>query len=311
MRSYRKAAIWAVVSTYFLIFIGGLVRVSGAGLGCPDWPKCFGRWIPPLNAAQLPPGFDPASFNFVLAWIEYFNRLVGVFVGLAILATAILALIYFKKNMAVLLPSLCAAVLVAYQGWQGSRVVSSTLEPIIVTVHMLLALLIVSLLIFAALQAFFADRGGLKTGVFPSAIPKLLLTAWGVSIIAVLLGSQVRQAIETAIKEFPLLFKSDLIQQIGIIDDLHMFFGLVTALVTFYAMWLILKKSHAVSMLIRQAAWAAAVLAVLQIAIGFVMLMIGPVDLIQLLHLWLASLLVGLLLLLYVFIRKGGESVHE
>jgi len=87
----------AAVVTYLLIFTGGLVRVSGSGLGCPDWPKCFGRWIPPTSVSQLPPDWDPAQFNFTLAWIEYLNRLFGVFTGLIILVAAILAVKHFAK----------------------------------------------------------------------------------------------------------------------------------------------------------------------------------------------------------------------
>ncbi len=75
MKRFRHLALFATFATYFAIFMGGLVRVSGAGLGCPDWPKCFGRWFPPTSLSQLPPEIDPSLFNLTLAWIEYINRL--------------------------------------------------------------------------------------------------------------------------------------------------------------------------------------------------------------------------------------------
>ena len=73
MKLFQFFAYLSTGMTYLLIFIGGLVRVSGAGMGCPDWPKCFDRWIPPTNIDQLPEHIDPSKFNIVLAWIEYSN----------------------------------------------------------------------------------------------------------------------------------------------------------------------------------------------------------------------------------------------
>jgi heme A synthase len=78
--------------------VGGLVRASGAGLGCPDWPRCFGSWIPPLSAADLPARFDPALFKPTLMWTEYLNRLLGMTVGLMILATTISAWRHHRRE---------------------------------------------------------------------------------------------------------------------------------------------------------------------------------------------------------------------
>ena len=92
MKPFRTFAYLSTGLTYLLIFIGGLVRVAGAGMGCPDWPKCFGRWIPPTSLDQLPVYIDPAQFNIVLAWIEYCNRVFGTLVGVTITITLILGL---------------------------------------------------------------------------------------------------------------------------------------------------------------------------------------------------------------------------
>src|SRR5262245_59139243 len=71
--SFQRLALWTTATTYFLILVGGLVRASGAGLGCPDWPRCFGAWVPPASAAELPPQFDASLFNPTLMWTEYLN----------------------------------------------------------------------------------------------------------------------------------------------------------------------------------------------------------------------------------------------
>ena len=74
---FFQSAVVSTILSYLLIFVGGLVRVSGSGMGCPDWPRCFGRWIPPTNIDQIPSYIDATSFNIVLAWIEYGNRSSG------------------------------------------------------------------------------------------------------------------------------------------------------------------------------------------------------------------------------------------
>ncbi len=306
MRLYKRFALLSVFATYFLIFMGGLVRVSGAGLGCPDWPKCFGRWIPPLSIQQLPPEFDPATFNFTLAWIEYINRLVGVVIGLLILVTAILALAFFRKKLSVLVPSLLAALLVAYQGWQGSQVVASELEPYIVSIHMGIAFVIISLLIYAALSAQFHLYPDAKIGDFPSHTFSFVLLVWLSSIAQVVLGTQVRGAIEMAVREYPLLFGTELLEQVGAIETIHMSTGILVVLAVLVLAWFILTRARNLDIFVKQSTWGLIAVGVLQFLIGHFLILIGLPELVQLLHLWLASLLVGLLLMLLVSVRNGG-----
>ena len=164
---FRSAFISTILS-YLLIFVGGLVRVSGSGLGCPDWPKCFGRWVPPTSIEQIPAHIDPTAFNIVLAWIEYGNRMLGVIVGISILLMTIIAVIYFKKNSKILLSSLLSLFLVIANGGLGAIVVSSVLNPFIVSLHMILALFLVSVLSYATIESYKLINTQKFTGIFLS-----------------------------------------------------------------------------------------------------------------------------------------------
>src|SRR5687768_2016972 len=127
MRGFRKLTIGTLIAVYILILVGGVVRSTGSGMGCPDWPKCFGNWVPPQSVRDLPQNYKEiyadhrdkknkkfakylqviglndtankllndesvrheADFNPVKTWIEYFNRITGVLIGFFIIALAI------------------------------------------------------------------------------------------------------------------------------------------------------------------------------------------------------------------------------
>jgi len=309
MINFRRFAFMTTIATYLLIFIGGLVRVSGAGLGCPDWPKCFGRWIPPVSASQLPSGMDPSTFNFTLAWIEYFNRLVGVTVGILILITAILAIKYYARVKSVWIPAWAAAILTAYQGWQGSQVVSSKLEPIIVSAHLIIALIIVSLLIYSTLKAYSIERGSPEKRVLPPKLKIEIIILWIAAIIQILLGTQVRSAVEILSKQFPLTPDSDIIGMVGGEGHVHLVLGILIIGFAIHLARIILKESDNITSLARQSVYAITILMIAQLVLGFVLYVIGMPALIQVFHLWVASLFIGMLLILYFEVKwlSGGE----
>jgi cytochrome c oxidase assembly protein subunit 15 len=123
-------------------------------MGCPDWPRCFGRWIPPTNVDQIPSHIDPTSFNIVLAWIEYGNRSLGVIVGFSIIILNVIAIYYFRKELKLLVSAILSLILVGVNGGLGALVVSSVLDPFLVSLHMILALILVSVLSYACIESY-------------------------------------------------------------------------------------------------------------------------------------------------------------
>ncbi len=153
LSSFQRLTLWTTAITYFLIFVGGLVQASGAGLGCPDWPRCFGGWVPPMSVADLPPQFDPSQFNPTLMWTEYLNRVLGMAVGLFILATVVSAWRHHRREPRILRTSIAALLLTGFQGWLGGRVVAHELAAWIVTVHLIVALVIVQMLLYVTVRS--------------------------------------------------------------------------------------------------------------------------------------------------------------
>lgn len=209
-------AIAACLALTVLIFVGAIVRASGAGMGCPDWPKCWGCLIPPTSADQIDPdrldiekyrskakqfGIDPetitkesvvASFNPVHTWTEYINRLTTIPLG--VLTLAVFALSFTKKNRkpGVMIASSVALLLLGINGWMGAQIVHSGLKPGIITIHMALAITMLCTLVFIVWRAAESPwrltisngHGGLK---------KMALFLFVLVLTEGVLGSQIRE----------------------------------------------------------------------------------------------------------------------
>jgi cytochrome c oxidase assembly protein subunit 15 len=303
MRSIRRFAFVSTLFTYLVIFTGGLVRVSGAGLGCPDWPRCFGRWIPPLSYSQLPPQFDPDQVNLVLAWIEYTNRLLGMTLGILIVITAVLAIVHFRKVAKILLPSLAAGILVAILGWQGGQVVESHLEPMAVSLHLFIALLLVSLMTYVTQQSYYQEFPQADRGEYPRGTRGWVGLLWILAIIQVVLGALLRGGLELAARDYPLDANAELLARVGSLIFIHPLLGAVVVLTTWVVGFRLLAVSRAVG-LVRQGIWWAMLLMLAQLLIGLGLLAIGTPPLLQVFHLWIAALFIGDLLLVFTAVRR-------
>lgn len=308
MNRFTRFSFAATAATYILIFVGGLVRVSGAGLGCPDWPKCFGRWIPPTDISQIPANIDPSQFNFALAWIEYINRLIGMTVGLLIGATAIWALIAYRKHLRVVISSGLAGILVAYQGWQGSHIIESQLDSTIVSIHMGLAFIIAMLMMYTTQQAYYIHRQA--SGEISGETKKLRLLVAGlaiVSMVQVISGAMLREALEWAALAFPLLSDAEVLTKIGSVQYVHTVIGIAVVLLTWKIGSMILNSIPTRTSAVGQATIAAMVTASLQLVVGPVTIMFGAPQLMQLIHLVLSALFMGILVLMFSGLKYSEE----
>jgi cytochrome c oxidase assembly protein subunit 15 len=288
LSSFQRIALWTIAATYFLILVGGLVRASGAGLGCPDWPRCFGSWIPPASAAQLPPHFDPFLFNPTLMWTEYFNRLLGVTVGFLILATVVSAWRHYRHEPQILWTAVVALLLTGFQAWLGGRVVANNLAAWIVTIHLVCALVIVQLLLYATVRAWKAAEPG---------SPFLLVLIF-VTLIQIGFGTQVRGSIDVAVDSG--VARAGALASVGLFDHLHRTAAMAVFAGSFLIVVWLRKRIPRERTMIRWA-YIIAGLATLQVALGVGMAYVSLEPAIQVAHLMIASLLLGAETVLFLF----------
>lgn len=261
MRAFRRLAVSTLAAVYVLILVGGVVRSTGSGMGCPDWPKCFGSWVPPTSVEDLPGNYKEiysqyrheknikfarylraiglsdtadklladksvlieADFNPTKTMVEYFNRLVGVTIGFLIFAVFVASLKYRKTQPRVTTLAFATFVMVGFQGWIGSFVVSSNLTPWTITVHMFLALVIVAMLVY--IIRWSSDDGTVAS--YSPVIKWWLIACIVVSLVQILLGTQVREAIDRVAAIAP---RNQWIELIGGEFLLHRSFSWIVAI---------------------------------------------------------------------------------
>lgn len=287
LNRYQKTAIATIGITIVLITIGAIVRVSGAGLGCPDWPRCFGRWIPPVSPSQLPAGYNKALFNPVRTWTEYINRLFGLFTGFMILLIAYFSIPYRKKRPSVFYSSLAALILVIFQGWLGGVVVESSLKGWIVTTHLMVAFGILAILIYAILKASSESinvelmAGSNRLRLAWIGIGLLILT-----LIQIILGARVRSIIDTIRYTIP---PSEWLAHTGSVNDYHQGFAWVVFLAGMYLLYHF--KDYPAKSLLKRTATAIIAMLFFQMIVGMALVFYKVPPALQILHLTNAALL--------------------
>ncbi|WP_431158709.1 COX15/CtaA family protein [Winogradskyella poriferorum] len=237
-RRYRRTVKIALVLVYLVICAGAVVRMTGSGMGCPDWPKCFGYYIPPTDISDLQfkanfeykkgiviivdealqvakadfksgnkldlsnwepyTAHDYAIFNPRHTWVEYINRLIGALSGLPILIFTIMSIWLWKDRKRFLMLSIITVFAMAFQAWLGKTVVDSNLAPYKITIHMVMALVIVAILLYL----IFNSRSEFKLKTSDALFKNILIVAIILTLVQIVLGTQVRQFVDIQNKLF-------------------------------------------------------------------------------------------------------------
>ena len=314
---FRRIGTLTIFAVYFLILVGGIVRASGAGMGCPDWPTCFGQLIPPTDESQLPSnyheiyaerGYANTDFNPVKTWTEYLNRLTGVTIGFMIILTAWFSRIYLKSDKAVFYLSLSVLFLVGFQGWLGSQVVASNLHPFMITLHMLLAMFIVALLIYAIARSQREFISQINTSGIVVRFKPVLLIAMAMTLIQVSMGTQVREAVDVIANNHGYIERQFWRDDFPMIFYLHRSFSALILLTNAWLTWKLFRSvNHNLFLLL-----AISLISLVSIAIlaGISMDRLGMPPVAQPIHLLMANLIFGVQFLIFICLRYSTQNSH-
>jgi cytochrome c oxidase assembly protein subunit 15 len=313
---FRRLGLWTICAVYFVIFVGSSVRASGAGMGCPDWPTCFGQWIPPTDVSQLPVnyheiyaqrGYQNTDFNPLKTWTEYANRLVGVTIGGLVLLTAWSSRLYLNADRRIFYLAMTVLGLVGFQAWLGSAVVASNLKPLIITLHMLLAMVIVMLLIYAISRSQRQILGQFDFNRLPSSAYTMINVLIGMTLLQIAMGTQVREAVDFLSQAFHGADRQHWRDNFPIIFYVHRSFS---SLILFSNLWLSWRIYSAIEagQPLRRAAVGLSAAIITAILAGVVLDRLEVPPFAQPIHLLMANLILGQQFFILLCFRAARQN---
>ncbi len=317
-----------IIVLFLVIAAGGIVRSTGSGMGCPDWPKCFNRILPPTDVSQLPAGYEELyiegrqkknirfakivdffgytemadkirhdesilvheEFNAAKTWTEYLNRVVGVVAGFCLLFSAIFSFAYIKSKPSIFVWSVLNVFVVIVQAWLGSIVVSTNLMPWIITVHMLLALLIVGISIYTFFKATTLRNRTILINRDWKGMKLLAFVSLALMIVQVVFGTSVRETVDHLNDQG--IARQDWIAQMGESYTVHRILAYCSLGVTVILFFLIKNRFSSLTLQSKYA-WIVLILIGIQMLSGIVLARFNVPAFAQTTHLVVASLLFG------------------
>lgn len=338
---FRTIVITSIVFIYLIIIAGAVVRMTGSGMGCPDWPKCFGYYIPPTSETQIqwqpnkeyqegtiviiqsalsvstkdfisaevyqPTNWeaytkhDYAKFNVWHTWIEYINRLVTIFSGIPILLMFFISFTFWKEKKLITVLATLTIIAMFFQAWLGKVVVDSNLLPIRITIHMVVAFIILAILLY--ILYLIKDR--FSSYQYNTTFKAILLFSVTLTLIQVALGTQVRQYVDEQIKILGGFAKSVWLHAPTVNFYIHRSFSIIIVVINAWLFW----QHKKLQLKLSKMNWVLILIA-LEVFTGILMYYFDFPFLSQPLHLVFSSLLFGVqfYILLEVFKNKTCQS---
>jgi cytochrome c oxidase assembly protein subunit 15 len=330
-----------IIATLVVILAGGIVRSTGSGMGCPDWPKCFDQYIPPTSASQLPADYETKyiegrkkknekfakylesmgrhkladslrkdksilvheEFKAGKTWTEYINRLTGAILGIFLLLTAIFSFAYKKSAKRIIVLSWLNIIVVGYQAWLGSIVVSTNLTQWVITVHMLLALVILGIAIYTYNYAKQLHKEPTVIMYRIAWLKGFLFFTIAISILQIVLGTEVREAIDSIAKSLSYNGRNTWVNKVGDVFSYHRDLAILVGISNFIVYKMVIDRFSGKAMPLVTANYLMVVL-VVQIASGFLLSYLGLPPYAQAVHILFSTIMFSLQYYLYLLVYR-------
>lgn len=325
MNKIYNLTLASIIIVYLVVLAGAIVRMTGSGMGCPDWPKCFGYFIPPTERTQLDwiPNFDYnknqiiiiedelffaiddfrsadsldidnwekytkhdySKFNVYHTWIEYLNRLIGAIAGISVLILFITSLKYINKKFLVTFLSFLSLVAILFQAWLGKIVVDSNLSANTISIHMIMAIIL--LFILFSILSIVNKKSNLKD--LPRNISVLIILSIIMLSAQIIIGTEVRKFIDIKMELYNYSQKEKWFEEIPSIFYTHRSFSWIIIILNIYIIYM-LNKIRLKSII----KYSVNALIFIQIFTGILMYYLNFPFSTQPIHLLLSTIIIGL-----------------
>lgn len=289
MKAYINYTRIVLLFVFLVILAGGIVRTTQSGMGCPDWPHCFGMYIPPLSAKSLPPDYKKylakqdidAAYNPAHAWTEYINRLITGALGILIVIHVAWSFKKFFQTKQIICWLSCLFLLgTLFEAWLGKLVVDTNLAVVKITLHMLAALFL------AIIPVIILHKLNDNKIVRDKTLRTITMIALIVLFIQIIIGTDVREQVDEVSKSLNYQQRDTWLQHLNAMFDVHKTIAIITSLLIIVVFWRSL--SHAV---LQPKALFLLLIILLLMAAGISLASFNIPAFIQPIHLLLSSIL--------------------
>ena len=338
---------YTIVFLFLVILAGGVVRSSGSGMGCPDWPKCFDHYIPPTDISQLPADYQeryvaqrlaknnkfanmldkmgytdlaekvrhdesikvPEAFNVAKTYTEYVNRLVGAITGIFVLLTCCGSFVYIKSHSRIFWLSLVNLFFLAFQAWFGSIVVSTNLLAWTITIHMIVAVFILAIAIYTYHYARSLRDQQVLSLKSNKLLKIVLLAALMLSFAQIVIGTELRETIDAIADSNPQLERGEWLSYTGEIYLNHKLLALAVIAST-VLVYVLVRRYHHGNLQLRYGRYGL-ILVGLQYIFGVILNFFGMPPAVQAMHMVMATLMFGAQFYLFLMLKTASVNMRE